>query len=183
MAKFKQKKRESAIGDRVTTIIHPVRKDSDKQKTIRVLIHVKKHRRASGIWISLEDLPWLGTYAAEEVAAADGNAFQIPGTQHDAGCGGGSQRGRLEYIVAERRWEYKWFDSGADVLHHIVKDVPKWCFSKGRFKRANDDEVFTWLKEKTRIAIMAQVKERGLPTMLLKDDDASDGEMSSTSNN
>ena len=166
----------------MTTVIHPVRKDSDKQKTIRVLIHVKKHR-ASGVWISLEDLPWLGTYAAEEVAAADGTEFQIPGTQHVAGCGGGSPRGRLEYIVAKRRWEYKWFDSGADVLHHIVKDVPKWCFSKGRFKRANDDEEFKRLKEKMRIAIMAQVKERGLPTMLLKDDDASDGEMSSTSNN
>ena len=140
MAKFKQKKRESAIGDRVTTVIHPVRKDSDKQKTIRVLIHVKKHR-ASGVWISLEDLPWLGTYAAEEVAAADGKEFQIPSTQHIAVCGGGSQRARLVYIAAQRRWEYKWFDSGADVLHHIVKDVPKLFFpragSKGRMMMKN----------------------------------------------
>ena len=55
-------------------------------------------------------------------------------------------------------------------------------FSNGRFKKANDDDEFTRLKEKMRIVIMAQVKERGLPTMLLKDDDASDGEMSSTSN-
>ena len=169
--KYKTKQLEGSNVQRVIAISHPVRRNSDKRKQISVLQHCRK-QRASGLWISLKDLPWLATYAAEEVATADGIKLNIPGAQNVGGCGGGPPTARLEFIAEKRRWEYKWVDSETDVAHHIIKDVPKWCFVKGRLHRVDDNVDFARLKEKMRIAIMQDVKERGFSQTLQKDDDS-----------
>ena len=114
-------------------------------------------QRPKGVWLRKEDFPWLVTYAAMEVANADGEEL-FP--QRSAAVVAADRPCSLTYSVGMSAWDLTWIDSGG-AIHHLTKAVPRRRYGRGGFVLVIPSGEFLAVKERTKQELLREARERG----------------------
>ena len=115
-------------------------------------------QRPKGVWIRREDFPWLVTFAAMEVANADGQEL-FP--QSSPAVVAADDTGTLKYSVGQGAWDLTWIDPSTKVMHHLTKPVPRRRYGRGGVVAVIPSEEFIAVKERARRELLREAGERG----------------------
>ena len=113
-------------------------------------------QRPKGVWICREDFTWLVTFAAMEVANAEGEEL-FP--QSSAAVVAAGRPRSLKYSVGSSAWDLTWINSG--VIHHLTKTVPRRRYGRGGVVQVIPSGEFLAVKERTKLELLREARERG----------------------
>jgi len=114
-------------------------------------------QRPKGVWLRKEDFPWLVTYAAMEVANADGEELFPP---RPAAVAAADRTCSLTYNVGMSAWDLTWIDSGG-AIHHLTQAVPRKRYGRGGVAEVIPAGELLDVKERTRLKLLREARARG----------------------
>ena len=115
-------------------------------------------QRPKGVWLRREDFPWLVTYAAMEVALADGEELFPPSPPAVVAAYAPAS---LSYSVGGTTWDLTWIDEGTGEIHHLSRRVPRRRYGPGGVVIVIPPEEFLAVKQRTKQELLREARERG----------------------
>ena len=114
-------------------------------------------QRPRGVWLRKEDFPWLVTYAAMEVANADGEELFPP---RPAAVAAADRTCSLTYNVGMSAWDLNWIDSGG-AIHHLTQTVPRKRYGRGGVVQVIPAGELLEVRERARLKLLREARARG----------------------
>ena len=115
-------------------------------------------QRPRGVWLRREDFSWLVTFAAMEVAIADGEELVPPSPPAVVAADAPVS---LKYSVGGNVWDLSWVNEGTGEIHHLSKRVPRRRYGPGGVVIVIPPGDFLKVKERAKQELLREARERG----------------------
>ena len=151
--------REKSLEGRVVSVRFPKYPGRTDVGAVNVICMLEpRGQRPKGVWIRREDFPWLVTFAAMEVASADGEELFPP---NPIAVATADARASLKYSVGGHTWDLTWLNTGTGEIHHLSKRVPRRRYGPGGRVMVIPPQEFLAVKRRTMQELWREAKQRG----------------------
>ena len=151
--------RQMPLENRVVSVRFPKYPGSTVGDSVNVICLQETNRqRPKGVWLRREDFSWLVTFAAMEVAIADGEELFPPSPPAVVAADAPAS---LKYSVGGNTWDLTWIEEGTGEIHHLSKRVPRRRYGPGGVVIVIPPEDFLAVKERTKQELLREARARG----------------------